>query len=35
MNDILRSESLIEGKLLNGNIMENKICLLYTSIVKS
>ncbi|CAD8049466.1 unnamed protein product [Paramecium sonneborni] len=35
MNDILRSETLIEGKLLNGNIIENKICLLYTSIVKS
>ncbi|CAD8148989.1 unnamed protein product [Paramecium pentaurelia] len=35
MNDILRTESLAEGKLLNGNIMENKICLLYSSIVKS
>ncbi|CAD8050742.1 unnamed protein product [Paramecium sonneborni] len=35
MNDILRSETLTEGKLLNGNIIENKICLLYTSIVKS
>ncbi|CAD8141741.1 unnamed protein product [Paramecium octaurelia] len=35
MNDILRTENLAEGKLLNGNIMENKICLLYSSIVKS